>query len=89
MQRILQTLGVVGTVGILVSSGGTAFADTQPADLGNVANIERGASEPGPHCHFVVPAQGHHFDMIITGAAHQGHMSAGFSDGPFVATTCP
>lgn len=67
-----------------------AEADTQPADLGNVADIGRGASEPGPHCHFVLPASGKGpFAMIITGAAHQGHVQTGTPTGLFQATACP
>ena len=67
-----------------------ADADTQPANLGNVANIDRGASAPGPHCHYVLPASGKGpFDLIISGAAHQGHTQTGLPTGTFQATPCP
>ena len=75
---------------VLSFATGTAHAATQPADLGNVENIERGASAPGPHCHLVLPAAGNSgFDSIITGAAHQAHTETGLSNGIFVATLCP
>jgi hypothetical protein len=80
-----------GAVCLVLSFGtGTAHADTQPANLGNVANIERGASAPGPHCHFVLRAAGAGpFDNIITGAAHQAHTETGTPTGVFQATACP
>jgi len=71
-------------------STGAAQADTQPADLGEVGSANRGASAPGPHCHFVLPASGKgRFDLIITGAAHQGHTQTGLPTGIFQATPCP
>jgi hypothetical protein len=91
MRKRIMTISSAGIACLVLSFGtGTAYAQTtQPADLGNVANVERGASAPGPHCHFVLPASGHHFDRIITGAAHQGHTETGLSTGVFQATTCP
>ena len=88
--RMVAASGV-GMAGlVLVFGAGTAFADTQPADLGNVANIERGASAPGPHCHFVLAAEGNNgFDTIISAAAHQGHTETGLPTGVFQATACP
>ena len=81
-----STLALVG----LATSIGAAQASTQPADLGNVQNVDRGASAPGPHCHYVLPASGKGpFDLIITGAAHQGHTETGLPTGNFQATTCP
>jgi Spy/CpxP family protein refolding chaperone len=69
---------------------GAAQADTQPADLGNVQNADRGASAPGPHCHYVLPASDKGpFGLIITGAAHQGHTQTGLPTGIFQATPCP
>lgn len=88
LKRILaaSTLALAG----LGLSMGTAHADTQPADLGNVANADRGASATGPHCHYVLPASGMGpFDLIITGAAHQGHTQTGLPTGIFQATPCP
>ena len=73
---------------VLSFGAGTAFG-AQPANLGNVANVGRGASAPGPHCHFVLPAGGQHFDAIITGAAHEAHMATGTPTGIFQATACP
>lgn len=74
----------------LAISPGPVFADMQPADLGNVADVGRGASAPGPHCHFVLPAGGAGpFDMIISGAAHQAHTETGLPTGVFQATACP
>ena len=74
----------------LGTSMGAAQADTQPANLGNVANVDRGASAAGPHCHYVLPASGKGpFDLIITGAAHQGHTETGLPTGNFQATSCP
>jgi hypothetical protein len=82
--------GAVGLGLVLVLSPCAAHADTQPADLGNVANVGRGASEPGPHCHFVLPAgAAGPFDAIISGAAHQGHTQTGLPTGVFQATACP
>jgi hypothetical protein len=82
---------VVGlAAAMLLSGGGAALADTQPANLGNVVNANRGASAPGPHCHFVLPADGKGaFERIITGAAHQGHTQTGLPTGIFQATPCP
>ena len=75
---------------VLALTAGPANADTQPANLGNVANVERGASAPGPHCHLVLPAGGNEgFDSIITGAAHQAHRETGLSGGVFQAVPCP
>jgi hypothetical protein len=81
----------LGAACILLTFGaGAARADSQPADLGNVANVGRGASAPGPHCHFVLPAGDKGpFEMIISGAAHQGHTETGLSNGVFQATACP
>lgn len=74
----------------LALSMGAAQADTQPADLGNVANADRGASATGPHCHHVLPASGQgRFDLVISGAAHQGHTQTGLPTGIFQATPCP
>lgn len=87
-KRIMAASGA-GIACLVLSFGGTAFAATQPADLGNVANVGRGASAPGPHCHFVLPAAGHHFDAIITGAAHEAHLATGTPTGTFQATACP
>jgi hypothetical protein len=88
LKRILaaSTLALAG----LGLSMGAAHADTQPADLGNVANADRGASATGPHCHYVLPASDKGaFDLIITGAAHQGHTQTGLPTGIFQATPCP
>ncbi len=53
-------------------------------------NVDRGASAPGPHCHYVLPASGKGpFDLIISGAAHQGHTETGTPTWIFQATTCP
>ncbi len=87
MRRITRTVAAAATVLLLLASG-TALAGTQPANLGNVDNIIRGASASGPHCHYVLPAQGP-FDNIITGAAHQGHVETGTPTGIFQATDCP
>lgn len=91
IQRILAAAGI-GAASLVLSIGtaGAAHADTQPADLGNVTNIERGASEAGPHCHLVLPAAGAGtFDSIVTGAAHQAHTETGTPTGVFQATACP
>lgn len=88
--RLLAASSAVATGLVLAFSPGVAFADTQPANLGNVANIDRGASADGPHCHFVLPAGGAGpFDQIISGAAHQGHTETGLPTGTFQATSCP
>ena len=88
--RLIVASSVVAVGLVLASAPGAAYADTQPANLGNVANIERGASAPGPHCHFVLPASGAGpFDMIISGAAHQGHTETGKPTGVFQATAGP
>jgi hypothetical protein len=91
MRRRVLAAASTGIACLVLSLGaGTAYAATQPADLGNVENIERGASAPGPHCHLVQPAAGNiGFDSIITGAAHQAHTETGLSDGIFVAAPCP
>lgn len=86
--RVLAVPALV-LVGLAVPMG-AAHADTQPADLGNVASADRGASASGPHCHFVLPASGSGpFDQIITGAAHQAHTRTGTPTGIFQATPCP
>jgi len=66
-----------------------ALGDTQPSQVGNAADRNGGASAPGPHCHFVLPASGHHFDLIITGTIHQAHTETGLPTGIFQATACP
>jgi hypothetical protein len=77
--------GLVFSIGV----GSPAHAESQPADLGNVANADRGASAPGPHCHYVLPASGKGtFNSIITGAAHQAHTRTGLPTGVFEATPC-
>lgn len=88
IHRILAASSI-GVLLVLSIGTGPAQADTQPANLGNVVNVGRGASEPGPHCHFVLPAGGAHFTSIISGAAHQGHTETGTPTGVFQATTCP
>lgn len=86
--RIAATVAVSALV--LSMGAGPANADNQPANLGNVADIGRGASAPGPHCHLVLPAEGKgRFDSVISGAAHQGHTETGLPTGVFQATTCP
>lgn len=90
MTHLLLAVPATGLGLALVLVPGAALADTQPADLGNVANVGRGASADGPHCHFVLPAGGAGpFDAIISGAAHQGHSQTGLPTGVFQATTCP
>ena len=90
IRRVIAAAGVAATALVLSLSAGVAQADTQPANLGNVANANRGASATGPHCHFVLPAGGNAgFDSIITGAAHQGHVQTGLPTGVFQATPCP
>ena len=90
IKRIIAASGVAATALVLSLSAGVAQADTQPANLGNVANADRGASAPGPHCHFVLPAGGNAaFDMIIAGTAHQAHTQTGLPTGIFQATPCP
>jgi hypothetical protein len=79
-------------VALSLVGGGAAHAGEhqQPANLGNVANADRGASAEGPHCHFVVPADGKgKFGRIITGAAHQAHAQTGTPVGIFQLVTCP
>lgn len=63
-----------------------ASADPQPGDFGNVANVDRGASAPGPHCHFVNTAGGMSGFDIVTAAAHEAHLH---NLGLFSATVCP
>jgi hypothetical protein len=91
MLKHLLAASSVAAVALVLSTGmSAANADTQPANLGNVENVDRGASAPGPHCHFVLPARdAGPFDDIITGAAHQGHTETGTPTGIFQATTCP
>ena len=81
-----STLALAG-LGMSVSA---AYADTQPANLGNVADADRGASATGPHCHFVLPASDNGpFDLIIAGTAHEAHTHTGLPTGIFQATPCP
>lgn len=106
MRRMIRQAVVATTAGLLLLGGGAAFADTQPANLGNVGASDRGASasdtakavakgapapeNTGPHCHFVLPADGNGpFDMIVTGAAHTAHVQTGLPTGVFQATGCP
>lgn len=86
--RALAAALVVAGAGMSV---GPAQADTtQPANLGNVQEADRGASLSGPHCHFVLPASGKgRFDLIITGTAHQAHFQTGTPTGIFKLTDCP
>jgi hypothetical protein len=101
VRRTLGRVVVSMATTLLLLGGGTAFA-AQPASLENVADSDRGASAAGtamtetgapanlgPHCHFVLPADGKSpFDRIRTGAAHQGHVQTGLADGIFEATGC-
>lgn len=89
LTRVLAVIALV-LAGLAVSMGAAQADTTQPADLGNVGNADRGASAPGPHCHYVLPASGQgRFDLVITGAAHQGHTQTGLPTGSFQATACP
>jgi len=91
MSRVTLMASATVAAALAFSTGlSTAHASpTQPADLGNVENIVRGASLQGPHCHFVLPADGKgKYARIITGAAHQAHNETGLSDGIFAATAC-
>ena len=90
LTRVLAVPALV-LAGLGVSMGAAqADTTTQPADLGNVANADRGASATGPHCHYVLPASGQgRFDLVITGAAHQAHTQTGLPTGTFQATPCP
>lgn len=102
MRRTLGRLLVPIMTAALLLGGGTALADPQPADLGNVDNSDRGESavgiaetetgapaNVGPHCHFVIPAEGKGpFGNILTGAAHQAHVQTGLPTGIFAATDC-
>jgi hypothetical protein len=101
VRRTLGRLLVAIMVTTLLLGGGTAFA-SQPADLGNVADSDRGESavgiaetetgapaNVGPHCHFVIPAEDKSpFGDIRTGAAHQAHVQTGLPTGIFAATAC-
>ena len=90
LTRILATSVLVLAVPGVLATAAQADEHQQPANLGNVANVDRGASLPGPHCHFVLPADGKGpFARIITGAAHQGHTQTGTPTGVFQATPCP
>jgi hypothetical protein len=85
-QAVIPAVAAVLAVGMSTSP---ASADpTQPANLGNVPNVERGNSAPGPHCHYVTPGGGMSgFENIVTGAAHQGHIN---TTGIFTAVIpCP
>jgi hypothetical protein len=89
MRKRVMAASSAGIACLVLSFGaGTAYAQTQPADLSNVSNANRGASAPGPHCHYVLPASGHHFELIIAGAAHQAHTETGLPTGTFEATAC-
>jgi hypothetical protein len=89
MRKRIMAASSAGIACLVLSIGaGTAYAQTQPADVSNVNNANRGASEPGPHCHYVLPASGHNFELIISGAAHQGHTETGLPTGIFQATAC-
>jgi hypothetical protein len=75
---------------VLAAAAAPAFADTQPSRVGNAEDRNGGASAPGPHCHFVLPANGNAaFDQIITGAIHEAHTQTGLPTGVFQATACP
>lgn len=90
IKRVITASSVAAAALVLSLGTGMAHAQTQPADLGNVENANRGASAFGPHCHFVLPAMGNAaFDSIITGAAHQAHTQTGLPTGVFQATPCP
>lgn len=89
IQRIFAAASIGAAFLVLSIGTGTAHADTQPANLGNVENIERGESAAGPHCHFVLPAADAGFEDVISGAAHQAHTETGTPTGIFQATTCP
>jgi hypothetical protein len=90
MSKRVMAACVAAAALVLPVGTGTAHAETQPANLGNVENADRGASAPGPHCHYVLPAAGKGaFDSIVTGAAHEAHTRTGLPTGIFQATPCP
>ncbi len=75
---------------LLVAAAAPAFADTQPSQVSNAAGRDGGASAPGPHCHYVLPAGDNAaFDQIITGAIHEAHTHTGLPTGIFQAVPCP
>lgn len=74
---------------LLASLAAPAFADTQPSRVFHADGRDGGATTPGPHCHFVLPADGQgHFDRIITGTIHEAHVQTGLPTGVFQATSC-
>jgi hypothetical protein len=89
--RFVAVPAFAAVVALGMSAAPATADDTQPGDFGNVANADRGNSAPGPHCHFVLPAGGNgsDFDMVLSGAAHQGHTETGLPTGVFEATACP
>lgn len=76
----------VVAIAAVALAAGPAAAENQPGDFGNVANIERGASAPGPHCHVVLGAGGESGFTIVSATAHEGHTH---TSGIFAATACP
>jgi hypothetical protein len=83
----------VTAVAALMLGGGSAFADTQPSNVGSSeVRPEPDPLTPGPHCHIALAAgDNKKFDEIVTATRHQAHVQT-IVRGPggiFAATTCP
>jgi hypothetical protein len=96
MRSIMRRVVVVATAVALLLGGGTAFAETLPANLGNSGDSDRGASGQGneevpalgPHVHCVLPAVGNGSFEILVPVSHQAHVTTG-NGVIFVANSCP
>jgi hypothetical protein len=87
-RRVRAAITLAMTVALMLG-GGAAMAQTQPSQV-NADERNGGATTPGPHCHFVLPAGDNAaFEDIITGAIHEAHITTGTPTGIFEATACP
>ena len=86
MKRSIRTL--VLSLILTVAMAPAALA-VQPSNT-NADNRDGGVRDFGPHCHFVLPADGKSpHDRIIAGTIHFAHVTTGLSGGVFEATDCP
>ncbi len=80
---------ILGLVAAAVLAA-SALAVPQPGQMVNADDRNGGATTPGPHCHFVLPAGGNASPFtIVTAAIHEAHVRTGLPTGVFEATACP
>ena len=73
---------------LLLAVAAPAMADTQPSNGESSTGRNDAGFGGGPHCHVNTIASEHSpFDFVVVYPSHQGHVSSGLGEGPFVADT--